>query len=572
MALIGGGPAALFLLKRLTEGAKEPWSVEIFETSHRLGCGMPYSEKGANLEHITNVSANELPELPQPLDHWVRSLPQATLDEHRIQRASFDDEKVLPRLLFGCYLEEQFQTLIAQAREKAIAVKVHFCSRVVDLRDLPEQSQVEVATAGGERLCFDQVMICTGHRWPDEKEDPGAGFFTSPYPPRKLATRFNHRVALRGSSLTAVDAIRTLAVHNGAFQRDREGKLSFQRAPESPRFSIIMHSRNGLLPCVRFHLEDPQVTGVDLLSQDDYREIRQKNDGFVPLDTVFEEDFKQQVRQRDPDLYARIAEMTMEQFVEAAMKPRERQDPFALFQAEYRQGRRSVEQDDPIPWKEGLSILSFSMNYPAKHFCAEDTLRMKKSLLPLIAVVIAFLPHSASEELIALQEAGCLEIVEVGSDSEVERVAEGGIVYRYSDNEEAPVESRFLTYVDCVGQPAMAWDDLPFPGLLQQGVFSQATVRFRDRGEGQKQQSEQPKQVKRTDDGEYHLLLPGVAIDDTFRPLDSEGRANPRVQMMAVPYMGGHNPDYSGVDFCEEASQRIIDALLATRASETTPR
>jgi len=32
--------------------------------------------------------------------------------------------------------------------------------------------------------------------------------------------------------------------------------------------------------------------------------------------------------------------------------------------------------------------------------------------------------------------------------------------------------------------------------------------------------------------------------------------------MMAVPYIGGYNPDYSGLDFSEAASAKIVNALL----------
>jgi hypothetical protein len=31
---------------------------------------------------------------------------------------------------------------------------------------------------------------------------------------------------------------------------------------------------------------------------------------------------------------------------------------------------------------------------------------------------------------------------------------------------------------------------------------------------------------------------------------------------MAVPYIGGYNPDYSGLDFCEEASEKIIKSMF----------
>ena len=555
----------MFVLKRLLEAAPASLRVEIFEAGGRLGQGMPYSEEGATREHITNVSANELPDLPSPLHHWVRSLPQSVLDEYGIQRASFDEEKVLPRLLFGRYLHETFAALIARAREAALPVEVHYHCRVVDLCDLPEKAALEVVTEHGERLEFDQVVICTGHRWPHEDDDPSSGYFSSPYPPAKIARRMNHPVALRGSSLTAVDAIRTLARHNGSFGRSPSGELGFERDPESPDFAVIMHSRNGLLPCVRFHLEDPQVVGVDLLGKDDYRAIRRENDGFVPLDAVFESDFKAQIRERDPVLYERIQEMTLEQFVEAAMRSRERQEPFALFRAEYQEGRRSVALDRPIPWKEAISILSFSMNYPAKYFSAEDMLRLKQTLAPLIAVVIAFLPHGACEELLALHDAGALDLVEVGAESRVERQEGGGIVYYYGDDA-SPAARPFATFVDCVGQPALAWDELPFPTLLSQGVFSQATVRFRDSRQGEIHAKGQPDDVRREPDGGLRLLLPGVAIDDAFRPLDSQGRPHSRVQLMAVPYMGGHNPDYSGVDFCEEASQRIVAAMLGRAA------
>jgi hypothetical protein len=31
---------------------------------------------------------------------------------------------------------------------------------------------------------------------------------------------------------------------------------------------------------------------------------------------------------------------------------------------------------------------------------------------------------------------------------------------------------------------------------------------------------------------------------------------------MAVPFIGGFNPDYSGLDFCDQASRRITSKML----------
>ncbi|WP_316800158.1 hypothetical protein [Pedobacter frigidisoli] len=59
------------------------------------------------------------------------------------------------------------------------------------------------------------------------------------------------------------------------------------------------------------------------------------------------------------------------------------------------------------------------MNYPSKHFFAEDMARLKKDLMPLISVVIAFAPQGSVHELMALPPAGLLDIVRVGEKADV---------------------------------------------------------------------------------------------------------------------------------------------------------
>ncbi|MBX3172139.1 MAG: FAD/NAD(P)-binding protein [Candidatus Eremiobacteraeota bacterium] len=549
VAIVGGGPSGLFVFKRLVESGRADVSVVIFERGGHLGQGMPYSPEGAGWEHITNVSGSELPELVVPLAVWVRDLPQEKLDRHGLRRESFTQDKVLPRLLFGEYLEVQFGALRVRAAAQGMETTVQFDSLVTDLRDVPEQQQVEVVIESGAALAFDRVVICTGHHWPRQREGKVPGYFDSPYPPAKLARPFDHAVALRGSSLTAVDAVRTLARHNGRFHSTDGPGLRFEK--ESPNFRIVMHTRNGLLPCVRFHLEDPQVTRVDLLTAQDIESIRERNQGFVPLDLVFDEYFKKLLAERDPELHEKVRNLSLEDFVAAAMDPRERSHPFDFFAAEYRESLRSLAQRESIPWKETLAILSYALNYPAKYFCAEDMLRLRQVLAPLISIVIAFIPQSSSQELLALHAAGCLQLVSVGEDSEV-KVEEQKIAYRY-DQQDHPFE----TFVDCVGQPHLPLEAFPFKSLIDQKVVRQARLTFRD-----PQQARGRDDVERDEDGSYHLIVPGIAINDAFQPLDWQRRAHPRVQIMAVPYIGGHNPDYSGLDFCQEASRRIVEELL----------
>ena len=552
IALVGGGPSALFVLKQLLEFGPSDLRVVIFERKSRLGQGMPYSAEGAQPEHITNVSSSELPPLPESLVDWVQRQQPEEMQLYGVDPQRFHEVRVLPRLLFGRYLQEQFEQLLARAEQQGVRVRVHFEATVEDIRDLPREKQVELLV-NGQLLHYDRVVLCTGHHWPLKNEGKVAGYYDSPYPPAKLVGPFDHPVALRGSSLTAVDAVRTLSRQHGHFQRSEAG-LAFRPDARYPHFKLVLHTRNGLLPCLRFHLEDPEVHGVELPDEEQLAEIRRENDGFVPLDWVFDAYFKQLLREKDPEAYERIRTMNMEQVVEAATRPREASDPFDYFKKEYAEALESEARQRTVAWKEVLAILSFALNYPAKYFSAEDMLRLRQTLSPLISIVIAFIPRSSAEELLALHAAGRLELLEVGTQSRVEPRDEGGITYYFESGQQS-----YETFVDCVGQPTLELDSFPFRGLVNQGVISQARVAFRRAENAREVESDK---VQRGEDGSCYLVVPGMAISDHFQPVDQGGRAHPRVYVMTVPFMGGHNPDYSGLDFCEEASKRIAEKLM----------
>lgn len=567
LAVVGGGPSALLIFKRLLERGDRSLKVTLFERKPHLGRGMPYDDEGANREHVTNVSSNELPELAQSLTEWIASLPQAELDEFGLRREQFSEDHVLPRLLFGRYLEAQFAALRGKAEEMGITVRFLLGCEVTDIWDLPEQKLTRLRfqrsqSDGAREESFERVVVCSGHHWPHHHEPEVPGYFDSPYPPAKLARTFNHPVALRGSSLTAIDALRTLAAANGRFEPEGD-RLRFVPSAGSEKFRLVMHTRNGMLPCVRFHLEDPQVTEVELYSDRELAEIRARHDGFVPLDLVFDDYFKKLLREKNPQAARRVEGLNLEEVVELAMTPREQSDPFDYFAEECREAELSLAERRTVAWKEVLAVLSFALNYPAKYFSAEDSLRLKKVLQPLISIVIAFIPRSSAAQLLALHQAGCLQLLSVDEQSKVEPCPEGGVEYHLGEGQSA----HYATYVDCVGQPPLPLEAIPFPTLVKQGGVSQARLAFRSADRGREHQQKHPDAVEQDQDGSFHLLVPGLAINDDFRPLNRRSEPHPRLAWMAVPYMGGHNPDYSGLDFCEEASERIVKSLLKSSAA-----
>lgn len=560
IALVGGGPSCLFTLKRLTE-TNLPLSITIIEKENEIGAGMPYSSQGANVEHITNVSDNEIPVLKTSIKDWIQTIDEKVLQQFIIDPDEFTQFHVVPRLLFGNYLRAQFKLLEQDARKKDITIQKLTNTKVTDIMDYPEIEEVIVTTDQNEKLHFDKVIICTGHNWPKKNEEKIPGIYDSPYPPSKLRIRLDHRVAIKGSSLTAIDAIRTLARKNGSFYTDEEGKVVFKPAKGSARFKIVMHSRNGLLPAIRFHLEEPQLSHESLLTDEVIEQNRKQNSGFLSLDFVFDQCYKVKFRKKDPLFYNRIKDQTLEEFVEMMMKMRKGKDPFQLFKQEYREAERSIDNRESIYWKEMLAELSYTLNYPAKYLSAEDMLRLKTVLSPLIAIVIAFVPQNSCQELFALHDAGKLEIVSVGSDSTVQPMKSGGIVYRYTDDNGKPHSLRYKTYVDCSGQPHLAYEDLPFEGLKKRKSVSQATLRFKSAEAAEQLKKEGNDAIIQNANGDYLLQVPGITINDNFQLVNEYEIANERIYIMAVPYIGGYNPDYSGLDFSEEASLCIVEKI-----------
>lgn len=554
----------MFMYKRLVESGRTDLEITIYERSGRLGAGMPYSNAGACNEHITNVSDNEIPEIVASMKEWIHTAPHELLQRFDLKPDDFNEYKVVPRLLFGEYLSAQFDELLLRAKKEGVSTTIQLGTTVVDVEDEPEKGCVKVVTKEDGFDRFGAVVVCTGHRWPAPHEGKVPGYFDSPYPPSKLAVKADCPVAIKGASLTAIDAVRTLARQAGTFSKNDDGSLRFRLRDDCPGFRLVMHSTSGLLPAIRFHLEDSHLSKDAVLGEEEVQEVMNANGGFVPLDYLFEKNFKAPIREQQPEFYERIKGMGMEEFVEHMMGLRERLDAFQLFKAEYAEAEKSIKRRQSVYWKEMLAVLSFVMNYPAKHFSAEDMLRLKKTLMPLISLVIAFVPQSSCRELIALYDAGVLSLVAVDAESTSDPHPEGGALYRYKDEDGHPHETHYRLFVNCIGQRQFSADEFPFKMLREAGRVSPARLRFRSAEEGERQRQSGNDNVQQDGSGDYYLVVPGIAINDSFQVLDQYGAYSDRIYIMAVPYIGGYNPDYSGLDFGEAASKKIASRLLQT--------
>jgi uncharacterized NAD(P)/FAD-binding protein YdhS len=562
IAIIGGGPAALFLLKEFIGKSIKDYTIDIFEAGQQPGVGMPYSKAGANPEHITNISSTEIPELVTPLTDWIEQIPATILEEYGVDKKRFHEHQMLPRLFFGQYLKYQFRKILDIAANKGIDTRLHLSTTVRDIIDSPDINKVRVETEGKETYQFDTVIICTGHSWPCREEGKIKGYFDSPFPPQKIRNQYNHAVALRGSSLTAIDAIVTLAIQHGRFAKEPSGKLTWTANADSPNFKIVMHSLLGLLPAIRFHQDDPQLKNDIQLTPEEIFQHIVDNDGFLSLDLLFEKNYKEPMKTRDPTFYQQVTGMDLEEFGKNMMDIRKQADAFQLFKAEYREAASSIRREKPVYWKELLSALTYAINYPAKHLSAEDTLRLHSALMPLIGVIVAFVPQQSCEQMIALYDAGRLEIVSVGEDSRVEGCKEGGIIYHYKDRKGVEQHQRYLTYIDCSGQQPLSLDELPFKSLVKEDVFTRALIKFRSPEEALKEKVKNNKDVIQQGDS-WFLKVPGIAVTDSFCPINKDGHINRRIYLLASPFISGYNPDFSGLDFCATVAKIVTEDIFS---------
>jgi len=137
----------------------------------------------------------------------------------------------------------------------------------------------------------------------------------------------------------------------------------------------------------------------------------------------------------------------------------------------------------------------------------------------------------------------------------LEPVATGGAIYHYDGR-----QVFFNTYVNCIGQPHLKFEEFPFKSLIRDRTITPAKLKYQYADHG-KNDLEKGLAVSQDEKGGYYLQVPGITINDDFQVVDIYGALNERIYMMAVPYIGGYNPDYSGLDFSEEASAIIIKSL-----------
>ena len=573
LAIIGSGPSSIYLLKHLLDNVKvlkaRIKAVSIFEKNSIAGMGMPYNPETTDRYNMSNISSEELPDLTISFADWLRSQDAETLVELGIEDVDISPSEVYPRLALGRYLNSQYRAVTAGLVEAGIAIHEHPGCQITDVRDEIAENRVTLIDQSGTGHGFDLVVVSTGHYWMEE-DKPSAGFYASPWPIKKLLPEegghHDFVVGTLGASLSAFDVISSLAHRHGEFVNDGDD-LKFIPAPGTGNFKFAVHSSKGMLPHLQFDQDEPFREIYRHIDRDGLLGMLDEN-GFLRIETFFNQVCRPALskafaKDNMPGLVEKLADpgFHLSDFAETMSDRHDYDNAFEGMRFEMVEARQSVLGHQPIHWKEVIDDLMYTLNFHAELMPAEDHLLFHSVVMPFLMNVIAAMPLDSGNMLLALYDAGKLEMIE-GTVSIPDDQPEPGMTTVRIDNEGSESTASYRMFIDCSGQKPLELEEYPFPSLIDDGSVRKARAPFAIPSEASASVPEKKKEHLFTENEVPYYHTGGVDIDSAYRLIRSDGTPNPRIHDIAFPHVSGPRPYSYGLQACNHTAAIVVDAWI----------
>lgn len=542
VCIIGSGPTGVFTLKNLIT-SPIPLTIDVFDAEPVPGKGTPYLPGANDPVMLSNIPSVEIPLLIETLVDWLYRQDDDYLSGFNIVRGAISERTFFPRLVLGDYFHDQFKMLVAVGKTKGHRIDIHPCHRVTDIILGHEDIRISVSTPEEHfDSVYDHVVMATGHNWPETTEVK-PGYFASPWPSAELAKVHNCKVGILGTSLSGIDAVLTVATNNGSFVHDEAGNLRFFTKDNYDDFCVTMMSRKGLLPEADFYCPLPYRNPQICTQQAVQREI----DGgtFGLLDRVFEL-FRRELFETDPDYAAQIGlrSLTVETFAEAYYGRRSDVDPFVWAAANLAEAQLNFDRQHTVPWRYAILVTHEIIELMIPHLDTTDLERFARSFKSIFIDEYATVPHLSIQRLLALRNAGKLEVWRLGDDYDIDTggIEKGAIVCAGDRREQ------FENFIDATGQSSLSATDLPFPTLVaQRGVDLAATPK--------------PTSPIAIDGNVGFRRTGGIEVDDCFRPR-TRGLLSNRLYCVAIPFLLHKRPFVQGITSAAELGKTVADAIV----------
>ena len=573
MAIIGSGASAIYLLSQISahtdtlSGVLD--SITILEKTSLAGYGMPYHPETTDIHNMSNIASEEIPVLPQTFYNWLCGCDAQQLREWLIDPELIDESEVYGRLPLGAYLHAQYETIIGRIRDSGITVSVKTLCNVADI--LPDESggKLHIDTSERARMTFDSVVLATGHSW-SEDDDFENGYFGSPWPISKILPRdgefHNFRIGTLGASLSAFDIVSSLSHRHGDFRKNGKG-LSYHPFPGTEDFHLVLHSANGWLPHLQWDQDEPfrviyrHVSREEMLALRDYEGRLRIADYFdkvcrPALRKAFNKDGLDGIVDKLDS-----ADYTLKDFVEQMSERHQYRDAFTGMREEMVKARDSVENHRPIHWKEVLDDLFYTLNFHAELMPAEDHLVLKKTVMPFLMNVIAAMPLPSADMLLALHEAGKLELVSGRVSLEDGARSGGETTVTVSESGEEK-QMRYGMFIDCSGQKSLELDQYPFQGLVLSDRVRRARAEFISEKAYRSIEADGENPHLFIQNSKFLLHTGGVDIDAAYRVVGMDGTPDSSIFDLAFPHTSGVRPYSYGLQACNATAEVVVGAWL----------
>lgn len=458
LAIIGSGPTGIYTLQAIVDTG-EPLAITVFEQGDCAGVGMPYADDANTKLMLANIASIEIPPIGSTYLEWLKQQPPAELKKHGVDKASLHDRMFLPRILLGKYFRDQFLWLLDQAREAGFEIVVRENTQVTDIEACDRSVRVWVNN-DPEPLRFDWAVLATGHVWP-AADEATRSYFPSPWSGLVDAKIPPVRVGIMGTSLSAIDAAMAVVAQHGSFIEAGGRTTSFKLDEGSEALSVTLMSRSCLLPEADFYCPIPYEPLAYCTPEALISLVDTGSHGL--LDRAFEL-FTREIRRADPNWAARIGMdgLDCETFEGAYFADRLKHDPFRWAEYNLAETEANKRNRRTVAWRYAILRMHEPFQEIVPHLTEADRERFDNGLSRVFMDNYAAIPAESIRRLLALRDAGVLNLLELGDD------------YRKSVEGDTTVlkigerECGFDVFIDARGQRAMTSEDLPFKHLRQQ--------------------------------------------------------------------------------------------------------
>lgn len=570
LAIIGSGPGAIYILRHISETYSYPLDeIHVFERDTLMGMGMPYNPHTTDRYNLANITSEEIPKLKVSFADWLRNQSKETLKDLGLEDETISDTRVYSRIALGRYLNNQYRLILDDLKNSGVRVFEYPGQEVVDIVDRPDENLVELCVADGSTMNFDLLIISTGHRW--EADDPESKYFKSPWPIEKIlpaASNFhNFTIGTLGASLSAFDVVSSLAHRHGVFHKTGD-KLIYKKHPGAERFKIVMHSAEGWLPHLQYEQKNPFRKIYRYTSKGEIINLLDES-GFLRIETYFDAICRKVLYDAlsgndKTEIASRLKkpDFGFKDFIEYMSANHEYDDPFEGMRKELRPARISINQDIPIYWKEAVDDLMYTLNFHIELLPAEDRMFFQHEVMSFLMNVIAALPLQSTEKLLALYDAGAVELIK-GYINDIQDKNEK-VEITVADEKNGKSIYSYKLFIDCGGDKKITPENYPFPSLVDERVVKEPRAKFINKPDTSDQK------LIYKDGDEWFYTLSGIDADSAFRIIGFDGRANPRILDPTFTHISGLRPYSYGLQACNAMATILVKNLEASLERKST--